>query len=155
MNFSEKMQESLGAGGVQIEVRPPADGVQAGERAHAEVVMTGGNRPAHVDALVVRVVEADRHFVDEDGGRLEEEEAQGRPDRHRLTAGWTRRTISEHRVAVNRDLAAGETHDLEIEIEVPDHTRKTTVSCSHMLNVQADIPGQIDPTGNVRINVRG
>jgi sporulation-control protein spo0M len=153
MSFSEKMRESLGAGGVQVGLESP-EAVEPGERARAGLHMTGGTRPARIDSVIVRLVEADRHWVDESGGRVEEEVAQSMSDRSSLTAGWTRRTISEHQVDVGRALEPGERFDLDLEFEIPSDARRSTVSRSHTLNVQADIPGQIDPTANVRVVVR-
>ena len=154
MSFSDKMRESLGAGGVQVGLAPP-ENVEPGERTRASVQMTGGTRPARIDTVVVRLVEADRHWVDESGGRVEEEVAQSMSDRASLTAGWSRRTIGEERFEVGRALEPGERYDMDLEFEIPSDARRSTVSRSHTLNVQADIPGQIDPTANVRLVVRG
>ena len=154
MSFSDKMRESLGAGGVQVELQPP-EGVEPGERARTTVQMTGGTRPARIDTVIVRLVEADRHWVDESGGRVEEEVAQSMSDRSSLTAGWARRTIGEQSFEVGRALEAGERYDLDLEFDIPGDARRSSVSRSHTLNVQADIPGQIDPTANVRLVVRG
>jgi hypothetical protein len=153
MSFSEKMRESLGAEGVRLEVRPPSDLLVAGNTAEASVKLSGGTKPARVDALVVRIVEADRHWLSESGARIEEEEAQSLADRRHLTAGWDRRTVGERRISVGRDVAEGGEETIAVELEVPTDCKPSSVSCAHTLNVQADIKGQIDPTGNARILV--
>lgn len=154
MSFSEKMRASLGAGGVRVELQPPQDGVEPGGRARTSLQMTGGTRPAQIDTVMVRLVEADRHWLDESGGRVEEEVAQGMSDRSHLTAGWSRRTIGEQRFDVGRSVEPGEHFDMDLEFDIPPDARRTTVSRSHTLNVQADIPGQIDPTANIRVVVK-
>jgi sporulation-control protein spo0M len=153
MGFTDKMRESLGAEGARIEVTPPAEATAAGQRAKAKVVIVGGTRAAHVEALVVRVVEADRHWVAQDGSTLGEEDAQALADRRHLTAGWTRNPKGEHRIQVGADVEPGGRHEIEVDIEVPSDCKPTSVACSHTLNVQADIRGQIDPTGNARFTV--
>ena len=153
MGFTEKMRESLGAEGARIEVTPPSGATAPGERAIARVTIVGGTRPAHVEALVVKIVEADRHWVSADGETVAEDDAQALPDRRHLTAGWTRNPMGERRVVVGTDIEPGGRHEVEVEIEVPQGCKPTSVACSHTLNVQADIRGQIDPTGNARIVV--
>jgi sporulation-control protein spo0M len=153
MSFSDRMRESLGAGGVRVELRLPPDGVEPGGHARATVTMTGGTRPARIESVIMRLEEADRHWIDEHGGRVEEEDAQTLSDRSGLTAGWSRRTIGEQRYTVGRDVEPGEQVDLDVELDVPSDARRSSVSRSHTLNVQADIPGQIDPTANARILV--
>jgi sporulation-control protein spo0M len=125
----------------------------AGRAAEASVTMIGGTKPARVDALVVRIVEADRHWRSESGARVAEDEAQSLPDRRDLTAGWDRRTVGEHRISVGRDVEAGAEETVAVELEIPAECKASSVSCAHTLNVQADIKGQIDPTGNARIVV--
>jgi sporulation-control protein spo0M len=153
MSFSEKMRDSLGAEGVRLEVQPPASSLVAGNTAEATVTMRGGTKPARVDALTVRIVEADRHWLSESGARIDEEEAQSLADRRHLTAGWDRRTAGERRIALGCDVAAGSEETVAVAIEVPADCKPTSVSRAHTLNVQADIKGQIDPTGNARIVV--
>lgn len=151
MGFSEKMRESLGAEGARIEVVPPSRPVAPGGRARATVAIVGGTRPAQVDALIVRIVEADRHWVTRDGERVEEERAAALDDRRHLTAGWDRYTAAERRIALGRTIEPGERHEVEVELDVPVEVKPTSVCCSHTLNVQADIKGQIDPAGNARL----
>lgn len=153
MGFTDKMRESLGAEGARIEVTPPSQTTAPGERAVAKIAIVGGTRAAHVQALVARIVEADRHWVSADGDVVTEEAAQALPDRRHLTAGWTRTTMVERRVDVGADIEPGGRHEIELEIEVPSRCKPTSVARSHTLNVQADIRGQIDPTGNARFIV--
>jgi hypothetical protein len=153
MSFSEKMRESLGAEGLRLEVKPPSASLVAGHTTEATVTMIGGTKAARVDALTVRIVEADRHWLSESGARIDEDEAQALSDRRHLTAGWDRRTVGERRIAVGRDVAEGGAETIAVEIEVPADCKPSSVSCAHTLNVQADIKGQIDPTGNARIVV--
>ncbi len=159
MSFSEKMRESLGAEGVGLHVAPTLEtedgSVSAGTTLAALVTLEGGTKVAHVDALVLRLIEADRHWLDTEGNRIEESEAQGLEDRRHLTAGWSRRCIAERRVSVDDEVADASTRDVEVSIDVPLECAATSVSCAHTLNVQADIKGQIDPTGNTRVVVRG
>lgn len=154
MGFSEKMRESLGAEGARVQVQAPDAPVARGETTTVAVNIVGGTRDATIDALIVRVVEADRHWTrNDDGQRVSEEEAQGLDDRRSLTAGWDRRPVSEHRVEVGHTVLANDQHSLSIDVTVPAECKPTAPYCSHTLNVQADIKGQIDPTGNVRVTV--
>jgi sporulation-control protein spo0M len=153
MGFSEKMRESLGAEGARVQVKVPEGTIARGEVATAAITITGGTRPATVDALIVRVVEADRHWIrDEDGARVSEEQAQGLGDRKGLTAGWDRHTVAVHRVELGTAIEPGSEHSLTVELTVP-WCQATSPCCSHTLNVQADIKGQIDPAGNARITL--
>ncbi len=154
MGFSEKMRESLGAEGARVQVQAPEGTVARGETTTASVTITGGTREATVDALIVRVVEADRHWTrDEDGARVSEMEAQAMTDRKGLTAGWDRQPVVEHRVELGQAIEPGSEQEMTVDVAVPEHCKPTSPCCSHTLNVQADIKGQIDPAGNVRINV--
>ena len=153
MGFSEKMRESLGAEGARVQVKAPEGAVARGEVATAAITITGGTRPATVDALIVRIVEADRHWIrDEDGARVSEEDAQALGDRKGLTAGWDRHSVVVHRVALDTPIEPGSEHSLTVDVNVP-WCKATSPCCSHTLNVQADIKGQIDPAGNARITL--
>jgi sporulation-control protein spo0M len=153
MGFSDKMRESLGAEGARIEITPPSDPLVAGERATVTIAIVGGTRPASVDALSVRIIEADRHWVDPDGATMSEADASALPDRHHLTAGWDRATASDTRVPVGVNVDAAGHHEIEVPIDIPASCKESSASCSHTLNVQADIKGQIDPTANLRITI--
>ena len=154
MGFSEKMRESLGAEGARVQVKAPEESVARGESRSTTVTIVGGTRPATIDALIVRLVEADRHWVrNDDGARVSEEEAQAMGDRKGLTAGWDRHPVIERRLDVGHTVEPGAEHEIIIDVEVPAECKATAPYCSHTLNVQADIKGQIDPTGNVRVDV--
>jgi sporulation-control protein spo0M len=154
MGFSEKMRESLGAEGARVQVKAPAGAVARGETATAEITITGGTRPATVEAIIVRIIEADRHWVrNDDGARVSEEEAQALADRKGLTAAWDRQPVVVQRMEIGKDVEPGGEHTLTVDVTVPWGCKATSSSCSHTLNVQADIQGQIDPAGNARITL--
>jgi sporulation-control protein spo0M len=153
MGFSDKMRESLGAEGARVEVSPSPGTVAPGGQGNAVITIVGGSKPAHVDAIVVRVVEADRHWTEADGTTVAETEAAALEDRRHLTAAWTRNTVSEARHEVGATVEPGARHEVEVAFEVPGACFPTSPARSHTLNVQADIKGQIDPTGNARFEV--
>jgi sporulation-control protein spo0M len=153
MGFSEKMRDSLGAEGARIEVAAPEHAVSPGDTATIHVAIVGGTKPAVVDALVLRLVEADRHWRDEQGATLSEAEVGTRDDRSQLTAGWTRNTLFERRIEVGVTVDPGARHELTVELAVPIACRPSDPACNHALHVQADIKGQIDPTGQARLKV--
>ncbi len=153
MGFSEKMRESLGAEGARVQVQTPEGPVARGETTNASVTIVGGTRAATVDGLIVRLVEADRHWIrNEDGARLTEDEVQQLPHRKGLTAGWDRQAVLERRVDLGQRIEPSDEHALTVDVDVPE-CKPTSPSCSHTLNIQADIKGQIDPTGNARITL--
>ncbi len=151
MSFSEKMRDSLGAEGLRLEVSSPEEPIGLGTTLHATVNMVGGTKPALVDALVLRLVEADRHWLADDGGHVSEQDALALEDRRHLTAGWRRHTLLEERVELAREVEVGVHETVEVQISVPSECGLSGVSRAHTLNVQADIRGQIDPTGNARV----
>lgn len=153
MGFSEKMRDSLGAEGAKIEVEAPDQAVAPGECATIRVAIVGGSKPAAVDALVLRLVESDRHWRDDAGGTLSEADAGAREDRSNLTAGWTRNTLFERRIDVGVTVDPGARHELTVELDVPAACKASDAACNHALHVQADIKGQIDPTGQARLKV--
>lgn len=154
MGFSEKMRESLGAEGARVQVKAPEGDVARGQTVAAAITMTGGTRPATVDALVVRIIEADRHWVrSDDGARVTEGEAQAQASLAGLTAAWERRAVHEQRIELATAIEPGSEHALTVDVEVP-YCQPTSPCCSHTLNVRADIKGQIDPAGNARITIR-
>lgn len=153
MDFTDKMRDGLGAGGAGVEVRVPESPVARGDRLCATVVIKGGAKAAQVDALMLRLIEARRHWVDADGGTVSEEDAQALEDRTRLNPAWTRTTTAEVRVKVGHTVESGDQHEVEVQIEVPSSCESTAADCSHVLNVQADIKGQIDPTGNATVKL--
>lgn len=154
MGFSEKMRESLGAEGARVQVKAPEGGVARGENATAAITITGGTRPATVEALIVRIIEADRHWVrNDDGARVSEDEAQALADRKGLTAAWDRHPVVVQRMEIGKDVEPGSEHAFTVDVTVPWGCKATSPCCSHTLNVQADIKGQIDPAGNARITL--
>lgn len=151
--FSDKMRDSLGATGATIGVAIGDGSVHPGDAVHVEVTVTGGSNPATVDGVVVRIVEAQRHWTTDDGTRLEEDEAEAgaRRDRGPLTAAWTRRTAHERRFDLGVTVESGASHVATLEVVVPSDCRTSSVSCNHTVVVQADIKGQIDPTGQAKL----
>jgi sporulation-control protein spo0M len=153
MDFTDKMRDGLGASGARVDVRVPDSPVAAGARLSATVVIAGGSKAAQIDALMLRLIEARRHWVAADGETVTEADAKALEDRGHLNPAWTRTTTAELRVKVGHTVEAGENHDVEIQIEIPDSCQPTAADCAHTLNVQADIKGQIDPTGNATVKV--
>jgi sporulation-control protein spo0M len=151
MSFSEKMRESLGATGVTVRVRPSDQPLTPGATLTATVELTGGTSSAHVEALMLRLIEADRHWTGDDGTRVEESEAAALESRDQLTAGWDRSAVAEARVKVGADIEAADATTVDIELAIPMECKPSSTSCAHTLNVQADIKGQIDPTANARL----
>lgn len=145
------MRESLGATGVRLRVTPSADALTPGATLTARVELEGGTSAAHVESLVLRLIEADRHWTAEDGGRYEESEAATLENRDQLTAGWDRRPVAESRMSIDTDVEASSATSVDIEFAIPLECKPTSTSCAHTLNVQADIRGQIDPTANARV----
>jgi sporulation-control protein spo0M len=66
---------------------------------------------------------------------------------------WTRRAVAQTRVAVGRSVDPGGDHELAVEVAVPADCARSSESVAITVNVQADIKGQIDPTGNCRLTV--
>jgi hypothetical protein len=153
MSFSEKLRDGIGQDGARVEVGAIEAPVAAGSRARAQVTIVSGGKPAAVEAVIARLVEADRHWTDRSGARVLESEAQARADRRDLTAGWERRTIAEAKVSVGRTLEPGERCSVELEIDVPAGTKPSSAACTHTLAVQADVKGQIDPSANTKLLV--
>jgi sporulation-control protein spo0M len=152
MGFSEKMRDSLGAEGARLDVRTPADAITAGGSARVSVVIVGGSKPAAVDALVVRLFEACRHWIDATGATLTEDEAQGKTDAG-LVPNWTKTMLAEQRLDVGTTVEPGQRHEVEIVLAVPESTSASSPACTHTVLAQADIKGQIDPTGQARLSV--
>lgn len=152
MGFSEKMRDSLGAEGAKIEVVAPGDTVAPGATARFSVVIVGGSKSAAVDALTLRLVEAVRHWVEADG-TIRSEQSVTDVDRSTLTAAWTRTTGAERRIDLSVTVEPGARHAVDVEIEIPATTHASSAACTHSLSVQADIKGQIDPTGQARVAV--
>jgi sporulation-control protein spo0M len=153
VGFSEKMRDSLGAEGATLVVTVGDAPVQRGGTLDVTVTVVGGSKPATVDALVVKIVEAVRHWTDATAARVSEEDAGARSDRDKLTAHWTRTTVHEKRVDVGVTVDAGARHEIAVAVAIPSTCGTTSAGCKHDVHVQADIKGQIDPTGGAKFTV--
>ncbi|MFV8754778.1 sporulation protein [Nannocystaceae bacterium ST9] len=157
MGFSDKMRETLGSVGARLTVMSDDEGwaakVQPGETANAKIRIVGGTVPAKVEALVMRVIIRHRHWTDGRGIALTDAQARELDDRRHLTPAWSRETIQEIRVEVDRDIDAGAEELVEIRVDVPGHCDRTTTACTITLHAQADIRGQIDPTATGKLLV--
>ncbi len=151
MGFSDKMRDGLGAEGAKIEVVTPTDAVAPGAQAKLSVVVVGGTKAASVDALVVRLIEAQRHWVDADGKTHTELSVPSAEQRVGLTAGWTRSTATEIRIEIGVTVEPNGRHEVDVALLVPASTSASSAACMHTVSVQADIKGQIDPTGQARL----
>ncbi len=153
MGFSDKMRDSLGAEGARVEVMGLDESVPPGAVARTTIVIHGGTRPARVDALRVRLIRATRSWTDRQGNAISEEQAAGLGDRSQLMPAWTQDTVAELQVPVDREIEPGASADIPVEVAIPAECGTTSASCVVTLNAQADIKGQIDPTGNARLSV--
>lgn len=157
MGFSDKMRETLGSVGARLTVMADDEGwaakVQPGETATAKIRIVGGTVPAKVEALVMRVITRHRHWTDGRGLDLTDSQARELEDRRHLTPSWSRETIHEARIPVERELDAGEEQVVEVAVEVPGHCDRTTTACTITLHAQADVRGQIDPTATGKLLV--
>lgn len=147
------MRESLGAEGVRLDVFVPRGPATPSKPLSATLKLRGGTRPARIDGLVLRIVEADRYWTDAHDQRIEERDARELSDRRHLTASWDRRTVGERRIELGLDMQPHDEQNVDVEILVPSDAQFTTECRSHTLNIQADIKGQIDPTTNARITI--
>lgn len=153
MGFSDKMRDSLGAEGARVEVMGMDQSVPPGSVASTTVVIHGGTQPARVDALRVRLIRATRSWTDRQGNPVSEEQASGLGDRSHLMPSWTQDTVAEVVLPVDREVEPGASTDVPVEVAVPAECGVSSASCVVTLNAQADIKGQIDPTGNARLQV--
>jgi sporulation-control protein spo0M len=152
MGFSDRMRESLGVNGARVGVDAGDGSVRPGANAEATVVITGGAQPAQIDALILRVIEAKRTWKDGDN-TLTEGQAMARRDRSGLNPAWSRRVVQETRVEVDTEVAPDAREEIAVAIEIPSNCHRTEPSCVVTLNAQADIKGQIDPTGTAILTV--
>ena len=152
MGFSEKMKDSLGGDGARVLVNTNDAMVGRGTDLEVNVTVEGGNKPATADALVMRVVEARRHWVDANGTAVAEADAAAL-DRRSLQPAWTQQVLSEVRVDVDQQVEPGQTAYLPVMVSIPAECGPSSDSCKLTINAQADIKQQIDPTGNGRIVV--
>jgi sporulation-control protein spo0M len=153
MGFSDKMRESLGVEGARVEVQGADETVSPGGVAHARVNIHGGTRAAKVEGLILRLIEARRSWQDSAGQAIAEDAAQALEDRSHLMPVWTRQTVSESRLEIEQSVDASDTHEVVVELAVPDSCGATSPACVVTLHAQADIKGQIDPTGTTQVPV--
>lgn len=157
MGFSDKMRETLGSVGARLTVMADDEGwaarLQPGETTTAKIRIVGGTLPARVESLVMRVITRHRHWTDGRGFALTDAQARELEDRRHLTPSWSRETIHESRVEVDREVDAGAEEIVEITVAVPAHCDRTTSACTITLHAQADIRGQIDPTATGKLLV--
>jgi sporulation-control protein spo0M len=157
MGFSDKMRETLGSVGARLTVLADDEGwaarVQPGESATTKIRIVGGTVPARVEALVMRVITRHRHWTDGRGMALTDAQAHELDDRRHLTPSWSRETIQETRIEVDREVDAGAEQIVEVTVAVPPHCDRTTPACTITLHAQADIRGQIDPTATGKLLV--
>jgi sporulation-control protein spo0M len=157
MGFSDKMRETLGSVGARLTVMADEEGwaakVQPGETAAAKISIVGGTLPARVEALVMRVITRHRTWTDGRGMALTDGQARELEDRRHLTPSWSRETIHETRVEIDREVDPGAETIVEIALEVPAHCDRTSSACTITLHAQADIRGQIDPTATGKLLV--
>jgi len=154
MGFSDKMRDSLGAEGARIEVDVPSEPTPAGGRCRAVVGVVGGNKDSHVDGFAARLVQAARTWTDASGQPVSEQAAMAADDRSSLQPSWTRTTVHEWTVRVDRPVPAGERVDVDLAFDVPEGAAASGPALNYTLLVQADIKGQIDPTGTAKVPVR-
>lgn len=153
MSLSDKLRAGLGAQGTRVEVSN-TDGVgRRGTTIPLTVTVVGGVRPAVVDALRVRLVEARRHWEERGGKTVSEEQAQALPDRTQLVPRWRRETIHERKLPMGQALSDGQRREVAVEFEIPPICAATTVGCTHLLHVVAEVKGQIDPSCNLKLRI--
>ncbi|MEL6185883.1 MAG: sporulation protein [Myxococcota bacterium] len=153
MGFSDQMKDSLGAEGARVEVETSEEAVGRGGIARATVRIVGGTEPAKVDNIVLRVVQADRHWRDREGQAIADNDAMALADRSHLMPAWSLTTVFERSLEVNETVDSGAAHEVEVELPIPETCGTSSMACAVTLNAQADIKGQIDPTGNGRLTI--
>ncbi|MGB1698516.1 MAG: sporulation protein [Nannocystaceae bacterium] len=147
------MKDSLGGDGATVLVQTNNAMVGRGSALEVNVVVEGGNKPATVDALILRVLEARRHWVDEAGTVIQESDAPEPSQRGSLRPEWTQTILEEQTVQVGQEVSPGDSAYLPVVVEIPAQCGPTGDGCKVTINAQADIKHQIDPSGNGRIVV--
>lgn len=157
MGFSDKMRETLGSEGARVRFVEDGEGWTAqtspGGTAQAKLTLSGGTKTARVEGVVVRVIVRHRHWTDNQGMQLTEEQARELDSRSHLMPAWSRELIQQIRVDVEADVEPGDERELSVEVPVPEHCDRTTSACTITLHAQADIRGQIDPTATGKLLV--
>ncbi|NJK31724.1 MAG: sporulation protein, partial [Deltaproteobacteria bacterium] len=113
----------------------------------------GGTAPARIEGIVMRVIVRHRHWTDGRGMTLTDSQANELDDRRHLTPSWSRETIQQTRVDVERELDPGAELELDVHVLLPEHCDRTASACTITLHAQADIRGQIDPTATGKLLV--
>jgi len=147
------MKDSLGGDGAKVLVQTNNAMVGRGTALEVNVVVEGGNKPANVDALIMRVLEARRHWLDGDGNIVQESDAREASERGPLLPEWSQNVLTEHTVEVGQEVSPGASAYLPVMVEIPAQCGPTSDACKVTINAQADIKQQIDPSGNGRIVV--
>lgn len=157
MGFSDKMRETLGSEGAQLELLTDEHGWVAqaspGQSVDARVRLAGGTKTARVEGLILRLVVRHRHWSDGQGMSFNEDQAQELESRSHLMPAWSRDFIAQTRVELDAEIDAGSERELTVHVPVPEHCDRTTAACTVTLHVQADIRGQIDPTATGKLRV--
>jgi sporulation-control protein spo0M len=159
MGFSDKMRETLGSEGARVQFVEDGEGwaakVAPGGTAEAKLTIVGGTKTARVEGVVVRVIVRHRHWSDNHGMTLTEDQARELDSRAHLMPAWSRDLIEQVRVDVDADVDPGSERDVLVEVPVPAHCDPTSPACTITLHAQADIRGQIDPTATGKLLVAG
>ncbi|RMG99076.1 MAG: hypothetical protein D6705_04165 [Deltaproteobacteria bacterium] len=153
MGFSDKLRDALGGHGVRLDGRLEEEQVPAGKTVRATIEAAAGESPATIEALTLRLVRARRRWTDPDGNQVPEEDALALIDRSHLTVHWDQEVVLENRIAVDRALGPGETAAFPAEFALATDAVPSAANVVYFVNVQADVPGQIDPTTNLRLVV--
>lgn len=157
MGFSDKMRETLGSEGARVKFVEDDDGwaakVAPGSTARAKLTIVGGTKTARVEGVVLRVIVRHRHWADQQGMTLTEEQARELESRSHLMPAWSRDLIGQVRVDVDAEIDPFAEREVEVEVPVPEHCDRTSNACTITLHVQADIRGQIDPTATGKLCV--
>jgi hypothetical protein len=106
---------------------------------------------AQIEALRVRRVRTGRTRETIHGPRIVEADAAALEHRDRLAPAWTRTTVSELRVEAGRIVPSGDTERISIGFLVPPGSLSSGSSRIDSLQVWAEVKGQIDPSGSVRV----
>ena len=157
MGFSDKMRETLGSEGARVKFVEDDEGwaarVAPGGTAEAKLLIRGGTKTARVEGIILHLIVRHRHWSDNQGMSLTEQQARELEDRSHLMPAWSREHIGQTRVEVEEDIEPGAERELAVEVPVPEHCDLTTNSCTVTVLAQADIRGQIDPTATGKLSV--
>ncbi len=153
MGFSDKLRDALGGHGVRLSGALDEDTVPAGKTVRGTVEARAGEQPARVEAITVRLIRARRRWTGPDGAAVPEEDALALIDHSHLSVHWDQEVVFEARVPVGEDLASGAATTVPFEFALSTDAEPTAPNRVYTVNVQADVPGQIDPTTNLRLSV--